>query len=476
LDLLKQLEGSPKRNILSLELELRICFALSEAYTIIEDFEAAHLYASRMAIIAPTVGLKNFIASGRGLVGWCLLMLGKVEDAASTYKQLLITPDFSHLKLGHTVYFAFASFWNGDDYTLKNLLSPVNLPEIGGDLPDELENAKGFRALTLGLKVDSFDLESRPKRFLSLIKTHMLISEGLQLSPYEGEKKEKFRLARLAVLEYSENSNIWLFGAERALSALCSIRVGDYGLALQSMPRVPNLTDYPLWAKYLTLSTALELAIRHNYSGSEQMLLESYFAIRSLILKTSDSILKQIVEKLQLLTPWSLSFIATLGGVPDYVISAGLASIMHFKSRPIKVYDHEGLRPVQACEFIAGSFDIFQDQNTRLGGGQLEALTKCLKRSYGEHNYWYEPVSPTRLIVILIQAAYAAATKRGEDSSEIFSAAALSTAKHFGIVPQIQQTKPLPWLDNLEFAINQALYQYSAIPNIWRVVEAHRGY
>jgi hypothetical protein len=472
LELLKAVKNLPKQSTLSLELEMRIHHLISRAYTVLEAFDSAYEYASQFAMLAPAIGLKNFTVTARGMVSWCLLMLGNATAASRIDRTLFENPDLTSYKFESAVSLAFSSFWNGDDDTLKQLLSPASISKMPEIDPSWLETAVGLKALTLQEKFEEFKHEEQPKRFLALMRSHKLLADALKISPFEPEKKEFFRSARAAALEYSNNPRVWLTITERSFHALCSLRIGDYGLAFQNLPKAFDTKEHPLWAKYFNLSTIIEynMSVQDPEIGSE--FLEAYSELKNLMKSTPELILKQVIKKLQLLLPKTLSFMGAAGGVSELITAAGQACIMNLKSRPIRVYEIEGLRPLQAAEFTESAFGIYSMPLGRLGGGQLEALTKCLYRSYGENFFWHEPVSPARLTTALLQAAQAASKERKGDLEKSFFMAAMSTVQNFGIVPQLQQTTKSSFLLALESLINKVLHEASEISDIWKLVKS----
>ncbi len=474
LDLLNQLDSLTKRNQLSLELEMKIYYALAESYIILEEFQSSHLYASKLCMIAPTVGSKRYISAGKGVIALCLLMFGNEMGAISTLRSHLSDPEFSYVKHDTAVQLAYASFWNGDDTSLINLLNDEVLQTIENQV-SLYEEAKGILCLTLRGADINFNLKEIPNRTMSLAKSHILISEFLKLPPYDLERKEFLRQARSIILEYSYNQQIWLTGVEKVISSLCSIKCGEYGLASQNLPRATDVLSYPTWAKYLTLSTILESKIRFNFPGSEGQLFESYVLLKNLMNQTPDLLLKQIGEKLQLLTPWAMSFMAVTGGVPEHIVSLGMACILNLKTRLIRVYGKEGLRPLQAAEYTLASFDIEMNQSGRLGGGQLDALTRCLSMPFGENIFWYEPVTPARLIVALITLSQLSFEKGEKYVEQVSSMAALSVTQQFGITPQLQQAAKNDLLIKLEHEINKVLYNHSELQSFWRFIDLQRG-
>jgi hypothetical protein len=470
LDLLQEVKGIAKKSFFILEIEMRLSFLVAQSKTVLEDFDGARFLASEALILAHAIDLKTYMFASKSLISWCILMIGNSNEASKIYSELYKSAEREDIKQSNAFHLAFSLFWNCEDQAFVSLIESDVFLEFENDVFYFSKMAHRLKVLALR-DMPEKKLEFNSKRINSFVKAHELISHAFQLPFYDDKRKEYFREGKAEFLRFSYNSSSWLANTEKACSCLCSIYAGDYGLALNNLPQINSLSGYPLWAKYLCICATIEAVVRFHTAKFKSSLIFAYKELKAVILKTPILILKQIIEKLQLLFPWCMAFVAQLGEVPELVISAGQSGILRLKTRPIHVYGTDGLRPIQAAEFTASSFGINLNQINRLGGGQLGALVKSLVRPLGKVNYWFEPVSPARLVVILLELAYDA-VERGEGETEnLFSNAASNTAAQFGIVPQLQQNVQLPWIEELERTVISALTDLKQVGQIWKLAD-----
>ena len=465
-NLLVQLEALPRRTALAIELELRIYRALTEGYLVIEDYELAHSYASRMAMLAPIVGLKTAIYSARSLVAMCLQCLGKTKSAIAVMREQ------QQDKNNHPYHFYIASnlaealFFEGDFTSVLQLTSEQT--EATSELKAHLQ---AFRMFTLLVPNEPIQLELVGNRSAAFARAcqHLLVAFGSNLQ--SEERQIAFRKARLASSESVYNPNTWRAGFEGIFNAICSTRAGDYGLVSAHLPTLSQLNNYPLWARILGFATGIEVILRtHSKARQKTELSEITFELQKVLNDLEIHLLDQITKALQLYTPFALAWISTLGNVQEIVAAAGRETILNLNSRPIRVYSKAGLRPLQAAEFTLTSFGIPIFPN-RMGGGQLEVFTACLQHLYGENSFWFEPVPPARLIVVLLETAEL--DPRHRESLRI---AAQQVYRTFGLLPQLQQTNQISALIALEVIILKVLFGTASIKDVWHVVEAHGGH
>ena len=171
------------------------------------------------------------------------------------------------------------------------------------------------------------------------------------------------------------------------------------------------------------------------------------------------------------ITPANLK--ETDGGVDESVVTAGFDSIVNVNTRPATVYGTSGIRPIQIAQLTLEAFGIPQFADSRIGGGQLEALTACLYRPFGTCTYWFEPVLPARLIVALLEAAASPALL--ESLRQTCQQLAVDISRTFGIVPRLQKTAIPDVLLVLEHKITRALYGDLDLSRIWHTVEVYQG-
>ncbi len=465
-DILMQVEALSKRNALALELEMRIYFVLCEAYLVIEDFEIAHLYASKMAMLSPIVGLETMIYSARSLVAMCLHCLGQSKSALTMMQQLRQDPKNYAYRFYTALDLAQALYFEGDFSNALQLVSD----QVGAST--ELQaHLQAYQLLTLLRPQVEIQTKHLTNRIQALTMAYQHLYTAFSLNLHSEDRQIVFREARLASSDFSHNSNTWRAGFEKLLNAFCSLRARDYGLVLPNLPSIHQLENYPLWVRILGLALKLEAILRMNSAQvSHAEFFDLGLELRNILNDVDVHVLRQITDALQLYTPYALACLSVLGQVKEVVVAAGQNTILNLNTRPISVYGQTGLRPLQAAEFTLTSFNI-PIFPSRMGGGQLEAFANCLKRPYGENLFWFEPVPPARLIVALLETADVVTKHR-----ELLQEAARQVYHSFGLLPQLQQTTQIPALNALERIISKVLFGNAHIKDVWHVVEPHGGY
>ena len=231
------------------------------------------------------------------------------------------------------------------------------------------------------------------------------------------------------------------------------------------------MIEYPVWAKVFGLATRLEAILRiPMLENHKNELFGITLELRKVLNQIDIHLLRQISNAVQLYTPFALAWLSALGDLKEIVISTGQNTILQLNSRPIRVYQKVGLRPLQAAEFTIASFGIPVVQS-RMGGGQLEAFTDCLKRPYGDNLFWYDPVPPARLIVAFLEAA-----DQDPTHQKLYQVTAQRVYQNFGLFPQLQQTTQIPVLNALEGIILKVLFGTASIKDVWHVVEIFGGH
>ena len=465
-NLLIQLEALPKRNALALELEMRIYLALAQGHLVVEDYELAHSYASRMAMLAPIVDMKSMKYSANSLVAMCLHSLGKTKSAIAIIREQQQDSNnrpyrfYVALNLAHTLFF------EGDFASVLQTTSD----QIEAD-PALKAQLQAFRAITLLVPNESIQFEFVTNRTAALAKACQYLLIAFSSNLLSEERRIAFRQARLSSSEFVFNANTWLAGFERIFSAICSFRAGDYGLVLPNIPTLEQMIEYPVWAKVFGLATRLEAILRiPMLENHKNELFGITLELRKVLNQIDIHLLRQICHAMQLYTPFALAWLSALGDLKEIVISTGQNTILQLNSRPIRVYEKAGLRPLQAAEFTIASFGIPVVQS-RMGGGQLEAFTDCLKRPYGDNLFWYDPVPPARLIVAFLEAA-----DQDPTHQKLYQVTAQRVYQNFGLFPQLQQTTQIPVLNALEGIISKVLFGTASIKDVWHVVEIFGGH
>lgn len=462
--LLIQVQDVAKRNLLALELEMRIYYALAEAYLITEDFAQLHHAASQAALLAPIIGLKSVMFSARVLVAGALHYLGQSQNAIRLLRDLQQEATLNQFKLHAISYLAEALFYDGD------FIGVIELAEQQTE--SDLESQAHLDALktcTL-LRKPTQRTMALPNRKETSLKIYLTLHKAFSLPLFADERKICFRTARTFVTDATHRRDTWQGDFGRILSAYCSIRAGDYGLVLHGFPSFFALQNYPIWVRAFGLATLLEsVFLIHDKELRHTIFFESHTQLQELLNTLDQRLLEQIAQALRLYTPYALAYMAVLGGVNEVVLHLGQSSILNLKARPIRVHDQEGLRPIQALEFCLRSFGL-PHTTTRMGGGQLEAFKAALNLPYGENLFWFEPVAPSRLIVGLLEAA-----EHLPNQAAQLQMAAKQVYKRFGLFPRMQQTTQEFALDALEESIQQALFGNVGVKDIWRLVELYGG-
>jgi hypothetical protein len=470
-DLLLRLEHH-NHDLLSLELEMNIHLSLAESYSITEDFEPMFVHASKLVTLTPSVGLKNFSFSGKMLLARALLYKGNASSAIEVYKTLNTDELFSRFRFNTDIDLAIALFWSGDFLNVSQTLQPHVDGSLGSS--ELVEAAKNLLVMTLFHTFQKIAFEQLPNRASVIGQAHLALHNALQTSPLEDSRKAMFREARNQIAHTIYNQNTWLTSFERSFATLCSLRAGDYGVALRSLPKLDTHHQQPLWPEALSHFVTLETALRIPFATGKNSLYEkSILSIQTLLERTSPLALQRILPTLQLLTPYALAFIAGLGGIDEIVVQAGMNCIINLKMRPANVYGATGLRPVQIVEMTLEAFGIGQLGETKAGGGQTEGLRISLYRTFGETAYWFEPVLPSRLIVGLIEAAHVVTLP--EWLREACQRAAFSVGRSFGMMPVLQKVSAPRVLTALEEEITRALYGNLDASRIWQTVQTYGG-
>jgi hypothetical protein len=474
LDLLPQLDGLQKHNLLSLELEMRIHMALAESYMISENWELAYTHAAKATTLAPSVGLITFRFSAKTLVATALLYRGHSTAALKMFHEIQNDPTFKNFKAHIAVNLALALFWSGDAIGAVSIVAQYqagNATEADSELT---ECAKCVRTLTLQFLPEEVQFDLVPNRLAMLAQAHLKWQQAFSESPFSEEKRVLYREARSRIAHSFYNSDTWASNYERSFTTLCCVKAGDYGIALQTLPKIIGQTTEPLWARVLALFVTLETAIRSPHqAGKYSLFADTIPAIQEVLRQTETLVTQRLVLSLQLLTPWALAFMASLGGMDDAVVSTGLAAIVNISARPANVYGVSGIRPIQIAELTLEAFGIGQLGSSRIGGGQLEALTNCLRRPFGECHHWFEPVLPARLAVALLEAANTASLS--ESLRDSCQRSAIDISRTFGLIPQLQKTVIPKVLLALENDITRALYGNLSVSQIWHTVEGYQG-
>jgi hypothetical protein len=471
-DLLVQLEPYP-HNPVSLELEMRIHFSLAESYSISEEFDAMRLHASKLVTLTPSVGLKTFAFSGKVLLARALLYQGDSVAALGLFQQLYRAEEHAAFVRQSEVDLATALFWSGD-FVGASVLLEHHAKEVGGPTTELSEIAHGLRTMTLRHAPRDIDFSKLPNPFSMMVQAHVALRDALQHSPVDEARSALFRQARNKIAYIAHNKETWFANFERAFATLCSLRAGDYGVAMRSLPNPARLSSQPLWVDLFTLFVTLETALRVPFAGGKRGFYQhSVAAILRCLGGVQPLALERLTPTLQLLTPYALAFVAAIGGVDEVVVAAGTVCVVNLHTRPATVYDSVGLRPIQIAEMTIESFGMNLIGSARAGGGQAEGLRSCLYKPFGDVMYWFDAVMPSRLVVGLLEAAQ---TDTLPDwLREACRRGAFAVGRSFGLMPALQKVVTPVVLTALELEITRALYGNSDATRVWQAVQMNGG-
>jgi hypothetical protein len=461
---LTKLESLSERNLLSLELEMRVHASLCEANIMIEEFNVAYLHASKMSLLAPIIGLKTYQYSSQSLTALCLMYLGETKSALNMMNKAYQNEENKSFRTHLSIDMSHLLYFSGDFYAALQLADQHKI-----DNPDYEVHFQSIFAWTLLRKPEYIQLDKETNRSASLTRACQYLANGLRLPHTSVERSTCFRDARFACHDITLSSKTWATDFEHILWALCSLLAGDYGLVQSHLPSLEKIKSFPLWVQILGLAVTVELCICYRRTQSQALLIESLLELNQILNVTEIKLLKQISIALQLLTPHALACLSIIGNTQDIIISHGQDVILNVKNRPIRVYNTGGLRPLQAAEFSLASFGI-PFLSSRMGGGQIDLLTKCLRRNYGENDYWFKPVSPCRLVVALLQASEQTPIHR-----EMLLFAAKGVYSSHGLLPQLPANVHNPALTAIEKIVLQLLAEKVKVQTVWQVIESFGG-
>lgn len=154
------------------------------------------------------------------------------------YLELHSDPAFESLKSHTTINLSLALFWSGD-FTGAALVLRDHLSSETPQTESELNQcAKCVRAMTLEGSPVNIRFDVVPNRLFMLAQAHLLWQQACSVSPFSDEKRSRYRDAKARIAQAVYNSDSWAATHERAFSALCSMKAGDYGVAVRCLPKL----------------------------------------------------------------------------------------------------------------------------------------------------------------------------------------------------------------------------------------------
>jgi tetratricopeptide (TPR) repeat protein len=462
-NVLKEVAATQQRTPLHLELEARAHIALSEAMCMIENYDDALAHAAEVILLAPLVGLDNFIMNSKYLIADIQFRRGNVQIAQRLMDEVIGSPN-SPLILVEAAqsYRAEFQFWIGDESASQSTMSASE--------PDLRKHCWWLETFTLRHANPQQDclneLESENGLAHALIIFFDTITEAQTLSPERDEQIQiLYRNAARALRQMrSVFSKGWFIPYGRALEAYAMLRSKPLDIldALTALPSLQTQT-MPAAARAFTAATAIEVSLScllklipdHPNSSAIVSLDLALSDLKATLASVEDSICEQITRKLQLLCPTALALAAVCSDAPQMVRGLGTDAIMNLHQRPITVYGSPGLRPIHAARITLEAFGRNDLLTFSRGGGQVREMRSVLYRRYFERSCWYTPVSPAVLIgaLLLLRDCEHIDLKK----NQIYQKAATATALHFGITPRIQQTEKIQLLEQLEEVLHRGL-------------------
>jgi hypothetical protein len=450
LSILRELESySGPRDSLCLELEMRIYHALTEAYMLGNQPEPARLYAVKFATIAPAVGMTAFIKISQELLGLTSFHNGQFDEAITMIKSIISSREKEGFNHGTNGNLGLMLHWNGD-FLGSDEIFLLGKNESKNERDQELINAY----LQVGLATE---VDWKPKGLvgdyvIQLANTHYYLTKGYQAQHFTTVRLESFRQARESNSKaITDQCPLWQKAFERAMSTVCSIQIGDWGLAWQSISKTIDISKVSGWVKLFFLSTLIETGIRlPNSNNSGKVLVESSKSFINFLYTFDRSRQEQIIKRLKLLTPYALTYISFLPDYPSHLQKSSQEPLMMLKTRPISVFDRTGMRPIQAVEYTLRAFRIPVPMFSKKSAGQIEGLGNNLRLSYGENVFWFEPVPPSVIILALLEAAEYCERNNLDAEAYLHKQAASDLEKVFGNLPVLQQTEEIPAVETIK--------------------------
>jgi hypothetical protein len=273
------------------------------------------------------------------------------------------------------------------------------------------------------------------------------VAEALEMSPNERALRQTKLKQTQALLQEFNQTAIGVNALEaQTMAAFIALELGSPALAVRKSPPLEQLaSSSPAVA---VLSSAIRTsALCALLPGSAVDLHDALNLLQKTLARMGASGQAHMTRKLQLLTPLALVLYAKLCDTSEFSARLADECLLNLKSRPAEVYGIASLRPTTAANIILEAFGHEDKQSDHLGGGQLDGLTRALRRSFGARTYWFRAVTAA-------QAAFAVLCLRGHrGNTYLCTATARDLRRRYGFIPTFQQARPHPELHTIYTAL-----------------------
>jgi hypothetical protein len=451
-NILEEIKSLRERSPLSIEAQMRTHAILADAYLVGQNFSGSKINAAESIILAEALGMTSFTLIGKYQLASTTHNEGNVSNAANLYKVIIEDRAIDPGLAGRAVRARILSLDAlGDEDSIEGYLNS----SLDMTTPTARAQTAAFRLSTLrfGFKdfnQDSLEAAGNYSRLVALL--NYSIMSALSVTPDEPTLiLSKYRDGYKKTIRPTEIAFGWMRYELQALTCFLLLRINEVGLALQRTLTKSDLEKLPPAKKAFALCVAIEVMVKVLPDSSES-LVEALIAATECFLNFEERIAKQVAARLQILTPLALALTARFPGVTDAVVNAGNNTILNFTARKIRVYDAEGLRPVQAVRFILEAFQIDTEFLGRSGGGQATALHQALYHPYHHTNYWYTPITALQVNFALLCCRDVMQDKRLQ---LMLNRSIKELRLSYGYLPKLQKIDQPQELTLLETILNQ---------------------
>jgi hypothetical protein len=396
-----------------LELVMRVHLLLTDAYMIAGDLKQVREHAAEMSHLAFALDIAMIKLAANYHLATVAESEGHINEAVALLQSITQDPNASHLGKNANWSLARLLISIGDEDAAEALLYPTDHPPG----TQWYFMILGLRFLTLrNERTDELEanLKFLPNYTAGFVAVFSFIQRALKCPPGNAlERTEFWRQAhdRLNVLNASATDESSLVEV-RILSAYLLMQMGMCGQAVHRLPTHAELALLPSGFRAFGYLTTVEVLERLLPERAEALANTVESTLQDLA-QLEPRILKQIVRRLQLLTPRGLALLgvwptgftnqsARIDASNDFQ-SVARESIMNVRARPIEAYGIAALRPTQAAWFTLDAFEHLElSVQPYEGGGQRDALKRGLFITYHQNAYWFWPTAPARLAFALL--------------------------------------------------------------------------
>ncbi len=449
--ILKELKTSAELSALSLEVIVRIHGVLTDAYNLLENFDAAKQHASEVFILAKPLGLYSLIPSAMYQLASIAYFQGQSVHAEQLFQKVVDDPSSSAMMLerAHRSR-AFTLSDLGDDDGAEACLAELGLG------PHQLGYWQMVSVQFLTLRhrwTESTDgyLAELPHASAAMLTCFRHIVEAQGLPPDRSDERfARYTAAYNEIHPLLQSAVTWRKIDHQVTASFISLQLGEFSLALQRFPALTAVLELPPAPRVRALCVGLEIMERHLPLTSKELWEIASLALRELQAMPG-RIVEQVARRLQLLTPLAAAVLARLPNCPDALVALGYQTMLNLKARPYAVYDVKGVRPIQAARYILTTFDHDTDFIGRLGGGQLDSLRKALYRKFYGRYCWYQPIPAARVAHVLLccREIVEVATMKAHLTGSVSQ-----LKRRFGYVPRLLKVDRIPDLEKIAYHLD----------------------